>query len=293
MTGKPADRRRHALVVEGGAMRGIFSAGVLDAFIRNTYYPFTSAYGVSAGSSNLAAYLAGMEGRNYKVYTDYMRRREFIRPLRVLLGGHYMDIDWLWDITKTEIPLDEEAILASPVVHRVVVTRADTGEAEYLPPGNGTHPHSSEPGDFIELLKASSAIPVFYRSTPEIRGKLYADGGIADPIPAEQAWKDGSEIITVLRSRPYDYLMPEKRPDLFTRRVMRTRPALLEALNRRPALYNRQVKFLRSPPDGCEIRELNPPAELGLGRLTKKIAILDAAYQAGITSGIKYLKTFS
>ena len=275
---------RHALVVEGGAMRGIFSAGILDSFIRAGYYPFSDAYGVSAGSSNVAAYLAGMEGRNYRVYSDYMRRRPFIRPLRFLTGGHYMDLDWLWDITKAEVPLDVAKIVASPVDHRVVVTRSDTGEAEYLRP---------EYGELVELLKASSAVPVLYRGYPQIRSTPYSDGGIADPIPAEQAWRDGCSSITVLRSRPYEYMMEEQRPNILTRLVLRNRPALYEALARRHALYNAEIAFLRNPPQGCKIREINPPPELGLERLTLDTDILDATYKAGEEAGREYIDTYS
>jgi predicted patatin/cPLA2 family phospholipase len=275
---------RHALVVEGGAMRGIFSAGVLDAWIEAGHYPFDAAYGVSAGASNVSAYLAGMKGRNYKVYTDYMRRKPFVRPLRFLLGGHYMELDWLWEITRAEVPLDEDTILASPVDHRIVVTRSDTGEAEYLFPAKN---------DFIELLKASSAVPVLYRSYPEIRGHRYSDGGIADPIPAERAWRDGARLITVLRSRPHGYRMERKRPSSIARHTLRDHPALFSALLRRPEVYNRQVAFLRNPPDGCEIREIKPPAEIGLDRLTTDGKLLETAYRAGLRAGEEYLKKFA
>lgn len=275
---------RHALVVEGGAMRGIFSAGVLDAWIEAGHYPFDAAYGVSAGASNVSAYLAGMKGRNYKVYTDYMRRKPFVGTLRFLLGGHYMDLDWLWEITRAEVPLDEETILASTVDHRVVVTRSDTGEAEYLVPAKN---------DLVELLKASSAVPVLYRDYPEIRGMQYSDGGIADPIPAERAWRDGARLITVLRSRPHGYRMEMKRPSSIARHTLRDHPALFSALLRRPEVYNRQVTFLRNPPEGCEIRELNPPAEIGLDRLTTDRKVLDAAYGAGLRAGEEHLKKFA
>jgi predicted patatin/cPLA2 family phospholipase len=271
----------HALVVEGGAMRGIFAAGVLDAFICQGYRPFAAAYGVSAGASNVAAYLAEMEGRNYRVYTDYMRRRQFIRPFRFLLGGHYMDIDWLWDITKAEVPLDVEKIIASPVDHRVVVTRTDTGKADYLVPSRD---------DLIELLKASSAVPVLYRNYPQIRGAAYADGGVADPIPAERAWKDGARVITVIRSRPRDFCMKEENKSSLARRALRGKPALLQALEERPRRYNEGLFFLRNPPSGCEVREITPPSDLPLDRLTRDLEILDAAYGAGVEAGKAYMQ---
>ncbi|MEW6335613.1 MAG: patatin-like phospholipase family protein, partial [Thermodesulfobacteriota bacterium] len=77
-----------ALVVEGGALRGVFSAGLLDAFIEARFDPFDLYLGVSSGASNIAAFLARMGGRNYRIYRDYARRREFISIRRFLLGGH-------------------------------------------------------------------------------------------------------------------------------------------------------------------------------------------------------------
>lgn len=96
-------RKGAALVVEGGALRGVFSTGVLDGFLEAGFHPFDFFIGVSSGASNLAAYLAGMKGRNRKIYLDYSLRPEFISLARFLRGGHLMDLDWLWEITIREI----------------------------------------------------------------------------------------------------------------------------------------------------------------------------------------------
>lgn len=81
-----------ALVVEGGAMRGIFSTGVLDGFLARNFNPFDIYFGVSSGSGNLAAFLARMPGRNLKIYTDYSLRPEFINWRRAAMGGP----SWTW-----------------------------------------------------------------------------------------------------------------------------------------------------------------------------------------------------
>ena len=76
----------HALVVEGGAMRGIFASGVLDAFIEHDYHPFDFAIGVSAGATNLLAYLASQHGRSHDILTELACRQEFMDPLRFAKG---------------------------------------------------------------------------------------------------------------------------------------------------------------------------------------------------------------
>ena len=103
-----------ALVVEGGAMRGIFATGVLDSFIQANYQPFTQCYGVSAGATNIAAYLCAQYKRNHAVITDYSCRPEFIDFVRFIRGGHLFDLDWLWPATLRDITIAPEPLAQQP-----------------------------------------------------------------------------------------------------------------------------------------------------------------------------------
>ena len=114
-----------ALVVEGGALRGVFSTGLLDAFLEARFNPFDLFIGVSSGASNLAAYLAGMIGRNRNIYMDYSLRPDFISYPKFLRGGHLLDLDWLWDITIREVRLD----LASDLFPGEALRRCPDGRA--------------------------------------------------------------------------------------------------------------------------------------------------------------------
>ena len=130
-------------------MRGIFSTGVLDAFSDGGFRPFDVCYGVSAGSTNLAAWLAGQRGRNFKVITDYSCRPPFIDFRRFLLGGHWLDLDWLWDITIREIRLDLQRFARQPIPLYVVATRVADGQAGYI---------RARAENLETLLKASCAV---------------------------------------------------------------------------------------------------------------------------------------
>ncbi len=103
-------------------MRGIFAAGVLDAFLAKGRTAFDHCIGVSAGAVNLAAFLAGQQGRNHNVITDYSCRPEFINLTKFLRGGHWLDLDWLWAITIRECRLDLARFAANPVPLTVVTT---------------------------------------------------------------------------------------------------------------------------------------------------------------------------
>ncbi len=270
------ENKKTALVVEGGAMRGIYSAGVLDALLEKGSDPFDLYLGVSAGATNLAAYLAGMQGRNYRVYTEYSLDPAFISAKKFIRGEHLMDLDWLWYVTIRDLRLDLDRLSEKRDRFFIGLTDARTGEATYLTPASDQLEH---------VLKASSAIPVFYKRTLHVDGIPYVDGGVADPIPVKKAHELGADRIVVLRSRPEDYRMKDKRFSPFYRWFFKDHPAVAEATLDRARVYNEAIAFIEEPPAGVEVIALHPPQELGLKRFTKEIDVLDAAYEEGFRAG--------
>lgn len=268
-----------ALIVEGGGMRGIFAAGVLDAFMEEKYDPFDMYFGVSAGACNLASHLAGQHRRNYRIYTELMVRREFISLKKFLLGGHWMDLDWLWDTLEQVNPLDTAGAVSNILKKKkqflVTVTSADSGLPLYLAP---------DAENLNVYLKASSALPVLYRNVIEIEGRNVVDGGIGDPIPVIEAYKRGARKIMVIRTREASY---RKRSDMETRLsplFMKNYPALKEAIRYRPVQYNRAVQFLENPPKDVEVVHIAPES-MDTGRLTRSIKALNADYERGLARG--------
>ena len=238
-------RPESALIVEGGALRGIFSTGVLDGLLEMGFNPFDLFVGVSSGASNLAAYLAEMIGRNGRIYMDYSLRPEFIDMGRFFRGGHLLDLDWLWAITIREIRLDLNRIYAGGRDFIVVMTDVDTGQAIY---------RATQPDDLEESLKASSAMPVFYRGYPVIDSRRMVDGGVADPLPVEYAIGRGARRIMVIRSRCREYV---KREGL--------------------------LALIRRPPEGVSVVEICPPDNFRVSRLSKSRPVLEEGYEQGRT----------
>lgn len=262
-----------ALVVEGGAMRGIFAAGVLDSFIDNGYRPFDFCIGVSAGSTNLAGWLANQRGRTYKVITDYSCRPEFIDFPRFIKGGHWLDLDWLWEITIKEINIDVEAMASQPIPLYVVTTKVETGEAAYI---------KATPENLNELLKASCSVPIAYRHYPQIEDEPMTDGGVADSIPVIKAYEMGAREITVVLSRPLGYSKSPVRNKWLLRKLLSDTPVLAEAMIKRAESYNRAIEFIKNPPSDCTIRVIAPPDSFAVGRITTDPVKLNAGYQLGI-----------
>lgn len=271
--GKLADTSyKTALVVEGGALRGIFSTGLLDSFLEARFNPFDFYIGVSAGASNLAAYLADMTGRNRKIYLDYSLRPEFLNAARFFRGGHLMDLDWLWDITIREIRLDLAKIYSRGKPFIVVLTDVQTGKAVY---------RLTSARDLEHALKTSSALPLFYRDYPSVDGRLMTDGGVADALPIREAIRRGARRVMVIRSRHRDYVKRDDPYELVMRWHARRCPMLRETMAKRSERYNASVALIRKPPEGVSVIEICPPRDFRVSRFSRNRRDLEAGYEQG------------
>lgn len=280
-----AIKNKSALVVEGGGMRGVFSAGVLHAFGETGFNPFDLYIGVSAGACNLASHLAGQNSRNFDIIMRYSSTGKFISPLRFLRGGHYMDLDWLWDITIREYRLDLKTIFGSLARDKkefiVVTTSMNSGKVLYLRPDEGT---------LEEYLKASSSLPVLYRNILKIDGEEVTDGGVADPVPVIEAYRRGARIITVIRSRPAGYVKKKERFGFIVSRCMRKYPGFVEAFGRRHDAYMKAVDFINNPPGDVLIHEITPDSTVSVSRAGRDTKALSAAYRAGMKAGMEFYR---
>lgn len=265
-----------ALVVEGGAMRGIFAAGVLDSFLDNQFFPFDFCIGVSAGSTNLAAYLTGQRGRSHKIITDYSIRPDFINAWKFIKGQHLIDLDWLWDIAYKEYRLDTFALANQSIPLWVVTTNCETGEAEY---------HEADEHNLEDLLLASCAVPFAYRDFPVFAGAPQTDGGVADSLPVIEAYNRGARHITVVLSQQRGY---RKQPIKFApviSSLLRRYPSLTNAMRQRHTQYNAAIDFIENPPKDCTVEVLAPSEGFEVSRLTKDPVRLNFGYEMGLLQG--------
>ncbi|ASP38354.1 patatin family protein [Bacterioplanes sanyensis] len=277
-----------ALVVEGGAMRGIFAAGVLDAFMQGNHYDFDLALGVSAGATNLTGYLARRPGRNRRVITELARQRDFFNPARFMRGGHLTDVNWLWHQGLEQHPLDVQRIWDSMPLY-AVGTHIDSGEAAYWQI-NDSNLHAA--------MVASCALPYLYRDSVEIDGEWFVDGGVADSIPVRKAYELGARDITVVLSRPRGYRKlqyPHGMMEQVQQRMLQhlgEEAHLLSAMMLRADDYNDSLEFIDHPPADCRVRVIAPPAQFAVSRLTMNIDRLHQGYRMGLAAGTEYLLSY-
>lgn len=281
MPHKPEGRR--ALVVEGGAMRGIFAAGVLDSFILEQFYPFDFVVAVSAGSTAALSYLSGDYQRTYKVFQSHALRPEFINFRRALTGGHLTDIKWLLEQSAKDVAMDETLFKERGIPLYVVSTRIRDGKPCYSEITTDNMGH---------LLPATCAIPIAYRDFPSVKGMAMADGGLSDSIPVETAYQWGARDITVILSQSHGY---RKRPanKMFANLVLRKQPALARATRHRYDHYNRSLDFIDTPPDDCKVRLIAPGREFRVSRLSRNGNSLRRGYLHGKHVGEEFLKILS
>ncbi len=278
-------KNKTALVVEGGGMRGVFSAGVLNSFGTLKFDPFDIYIGVSAGACNLASHLAGQNDRNYYIVKKYSATSRFISLPRFLSGGHYMDLDWLWGITIRECRLDLDNILRVTVNDKkeyiIVATSMVTGNPLYIIPDRENLEY---------CLKVSSSLPLLYRNITEVNGVKAADGGIADSIPVIEAYRRGAKRIVVIRSRHKYYVKRKSWFSFMYKALFLRYPVMAEAMRKRHERYMEAVNFINNPPEGVEVYEISPPENLKISRVTKNRKVLDETYLSGINSGKNFIK---
>jgi predicted patatin/cPLA2 family phospholipase len=276
---------RAALVVEGGAMRGMFSAGVLDVFLEQRFDPFDLLIGTSAGACNLASHLAGQHGRNLRCYRDLMTRRDFIDLRRALSLSrrHILDLDWLWDELARIEPLDVPAIVRAGKQFVAVATSVRSGAAVYVQP---------DADNMFEALKASCALPWLYRGRAIVDGEELVDGGLSDPFAAAEAHRRGARKLMVIRSRPAAFV---KKPSLAARGLslsMRS-PGLAQAYRGAAVRYRECVEFVLSPPAGCGVVHVAPDEPLPVARMTQDRSALVRTYELGREHGRRAIEAWA
>jgi predicted patatin/cPLA2 family phospholipase len=263
-------------------MRGIFSAGILDEFLVQKHDPFDIYIGVSAGACNLSSHVAGQYQRNYRLYTGAMLRPEFFNFKRFLLGGHYMDLDWLWDLCEREDPLDVPAAVSNTRGKEffAVCTAVDTGRPVYLQPNRA---------NWNDVLKASSAIPVFYRRHLQIGPRRVVDGGVSDFLPVQFAASKGAKRIVVIRPHPPGHLKKNNLDVLVASIFLLRHPALRATIRAKPSVAADAVRFIDNPPEGIQVDQIAPRQSLRTGRNTRDLQALEEDYQLAREIAREYL----
>ena len=265
----------------GGGLRGIYGAGVFDYCLDKNIY-FDYCIGVSAGSANVASYIASQKGRNFSFFTDYIFRQEYMSLKNYLRKGSYIDLDYVYSTLSNqdgENPLDYKALSKSPSRMIVVATDAATGEAVYFDKNDVAQ-------DSYHILKASSNLPVICKPYP-FQGKMYYDGGISDPVPIRKAFLDGCDNVVVILTKPIDFLRRPGKDKYFAMALKRKFPNTAKKLANRYQTYNNEVQLAKEYVAQGKAIILAPDDCCGVDTLTKDAERLKLLYKKGYQDGEK------
>lgn len=275
---------RLALVCEGGGQRGIFTAGILDAFMEQDFFPFRTMIGVSAGAQNLSAYACAAQGYARHAITRYSTSKLFFDPLRFARGGHLVDLDWYFDSMQRDKPLDllrGQRRLSGRALY-LCASRSDTLRADYLP---------FQASNWLQVAKASSAIPVFYRGGVSLNGVNYWDGGVADALPVQAAHARGGDCIVVIRTMPAE---PTTKPLKLPQRLIHGRlQEMVSVMESHQLSYRMAQAFIDHPPQSVKVIELAPSKALASRLLGSRPDALRQDYRIGRACGHYFLDRYA
>ncbi len=266
------------LILEGGGMRGAYTAGVLDFFLDKNI-EFGSVYGVSAGSANACSYLSKQRGRAFHVDVDYLEDKNYASAYNLLTTGNFFRTEMCYDRIPNELnPYDYETFEKYQGKFYAVVTNCITGQPEYL--------EIKDMKKDIEYIRASCSLPLMAEIV-NIGCVPYLDGGISDSIPVRRSVRDGHNKNVIVLTRDINYR--KKINELLP--VIRVKysnyPKLIEAVERRHKMYNMTIDYIKKQEEKGNVLVIRPAEPVKIGRLEKDKKKLTLLYKKGYKDAAK------
>ena len=264
--------KKVGLVLEGGAMRGLYTAGVLDVFLDNNI-KVDGIIGVSAGALFGCNYISKQRGRVLRYNLKYLNDKRYISLHSFVKTGNIVNKKFaFYDLPQKLDIFNNEEFMKSKIKFYVTVTNVETGKSEYLRIKDCTKQ--------IEYFRATSAMP-FLSKIVEIDGKRYLDGAIADSIPVQKCMDMGYDKIIVILTRPITYR--RKKPHkLLTKMYYNKYPKFVEAFNTRYKNYNDTVEQIIDMENKKEIFVIRPTITYPIKRLEKDPKKIQEMYDLGV-----------
>jgi predicted patatin/cPLA2 family phospholipase len=273
---------RKGLVLEGGAMRGLFTAGILDVFMENGI-TFDGAVGVSAGACfgvNLKSHQIGRSIRYNRRFCDEWRYRSY-RSL--MLTGDLYGADFCYHELPDKLDLfDTKTFADDPMEFYAVATDCVTGKPVYHKMSDGGY-------EDLEWIRASASMPLASRVV-RINDKHLLDGGITDSIPLEFMEKQGYEKNVVILTQPVTYVKHAyKKVMPLIKASLHRYPNTIERIKTRHIMYNGQTTYVKVREESGDAFVIRPPESLGIGALEKDPLQMQRVYDIGRNAGLKNL----
>ncbi len=276
------------LVLEGGGLRGVFTAGVLDCFMENNI-KFENIIGVSAGAIHATSYLSNQIGRAKKATLDHVGKKEYCSFSNLIKTGNLFETNYAYTlIPKKFNPFDYEAYKSSEMRLYATVTDVMSGEADYI--------ELSDLDKQMDALRASASLPLVSEIV-EYNKKKYLDGGMSDSIPIKKSISMGYEKNVVVLTQPDGYTKSADKNGLIMKILYKKYPGIVKAMKNRHIMYNETLSYIKALEKEGEVFVIRPDEKLNAGRIEKDAAKLEVVYDIGyktakrnLSAMIKYLE---
>ncbi|MFP4199605.1 MAG: patatin family protein [Halanaerobium sp.] len=268
------------LVLEGGGMRGAFTAGIIDYFLKNNIY-FDYTIGVSAGANNGANYTSRQRIRNKKIFTELVEDERYMGVRNLIKDGSYFGMDFLFHQLPHQIlPFDYQSFRCSSTTLKVAATECSSGQVDYFEPQKYEQINKID-----KIFKASSSLPLV-ASPVEIDGQFYLDGGIRDSIPVKKALNDGYQNLVVVLTREKEYRKTPIKASFLLELFLRKYPNLVDNLKERHRLYNNCLEFIENKEKNDQFFVFRPQ-KVDIDRFSRNTEELEELYQSGYNQAAK------
>jgi len=278
-----------AIVAEGGGQRGIFTAGILDAFLEAQFNPFELGLGVSAGAQNLLSYFMGEHGYARRAIAELTAAPGFFVPYRWLGARGVIDLDRYFETTlhDPEYRLPYQRI-SEVQKHRqllFVATDRDSLQPAYLNPDRQT---------VVDYLKASSAVPFLYKASVKVQEQLLVDGGVSDPLPIAKAIAMGAKHIVVIRTVSDQTSQSSWRQRVDALPLRQALPTKLKnMLAVHETAYTLALETIRNPPEGVNVLLVAPEQALQSHAFGSSSESIVHDYETGLRHGAQAMLSLS
>jgi predicted patatin/cPLA2 family phospholipase len=275
------ENEKRGLVLEGGAMRGLWTAGVIDVMMEHDIWP-DGLIGVSAGAAFGCNYKSRQVGRAIRYNTKYARDSRYSGVKSWLTSGNYYNAEFGYHTMPKELDVfDDDAFNKNPMAFYVVCTDVLTGNPVYQLLSEATE-------ETYDWIRASASMPLASKVV-ELQGRKLLDGGVADSIPLEYFESIGYRRNVVILTQPAGYQKEHNKLMALMRLSLRHYPKMIEAMDKRHLMYNRQLQYVAQAEQEGRCLVIRPEGKIPIGHISHDASQMRLVYEQGRRVGEKYL----
>ncbi|MBQ2950275.1 MAG: patatin family protein [Prevotella sp.] len=270
---------KRGLVLEGGAMRGLFSAGAMDVMMEYGVH-FDGIVGVSAGACFGCNYKSRQHGRAIRYNKQFAGDGRYCGFGSLIKTGNYYNAEFAYHIVPTQYDVfDADAYAANPMEYYVVCTDITTGKAVYKKCERFDH-------EMLEWIRASASMPVV-STVVEVGGLKLLDGGVSDSIPLRFFQQQGYTDNVVILTQPIDYVKRPLKAMPLVKWSLRKYPEMVAAMQNRHVMYNEQTAYVRSEEAQGRCIVIRPEAPINIGHFSINADEMQRIYELGREAALK------